>query len=187
MLTEKELELIAVGASIASGCRPCTMHHFGAARIAGASEDEIRQAVDDALGVRGAATEVMARLGNHRAANAVPAGAGTEETSLLRELVSLSAAYAVNCVATLDAHLGVARRYGASNETILAALKVACAIKDMAGKKVQAAATRSLGEEESDGDACGCRNDGEPGDGPAKPAETTDCSGDRAGSCACHS
>lgn len=186
MPTERELELIAIGASIAAGCKPCTMHHFMVARIAGASEDEIHQSVSDALRARRESTEVMARLGNRRGANAGQDAADTEETSLLRELVSMSAAYALNCVTTFETHLVAARKHGASDETILAALKVACAIKDMAGKKVQAAATRALGGAESDVDACGCRKDGEAGDGPAEPDEPTELGKDRAGSCGCH-
>jgi AhpD family alkylhydroperoxidase len=31
LLTEKEQELVAVGASIAAGCRPCTAYHVRAA------------------------------------------------------------------------------------------------------------------------------------------------------------
>ena len=52
LLTEKEQELVAVGASIAAGCRPCTAYHVRAARVAGADKEEIRQAVNDALDVR---------------------------------------------------------------------------------------------------------------------------------------
>ncbi|HLE29744.1 MAG TPA: carboxymuconolactone decarboxylase family protein [Anaerolineales bacterium] len=51
-LAPKEAELIAVGASIAAGCQPCTRFHFQAARAAGADDEEIRQAVRDALEVR---------------------------------------------------------------------------------------------------------------------------------------
>ena len=185
MPTERELELVAIGASIAAGCKPCAMHHFAVSRLAGASEDEIHQAVSDALRVRREATDVMARLGNQRGANAEPEAAGTAETSLLRELVSMSAAYALNCVTTFETHLAAARKLGASNEAILAALKVACAIKDMAGKKVQAAATRALGGKESDGDACGCGNVGEPGDSPAEPVEAAKRDSGRAQPCGC--
>ena len=37
----KEKELIAVGASIAAGCRPCTEHHVNAAREAGADTADL--------------------------------------------------------------------------------------------------------------------------------------------------
>ena len=120
MLTEKEQELIAVGASIAAGCQPCTTFHFRAARISGASEDEIRQAVSDALCVRQGATEVMARLGNQRGAETTAAAGDCENKSLIRELVSMSAAYALNCVTSFDARLAAARGQGATDDQILA-------------------------------------------------------------------
>lgn len=41
----KTKELIAVGASISAHCQPCLEHYFAKARDAGASEDEILEAV----------------------------------------------------------------------------------------------------------------------------------------------
>ncbi len=67
-ITVKEKELAAVGISVASGCKPCTNYHVKAVREAGASDEEIKQAVADALSVRKSATDFMkvhalARLG----------------------------------------------------------------------------------------------------------------------------
>ena len=50
-ITVKEKELAAVGISVASGCKPCTNYHVKAVREAGASDEEIKQAVADALSV----------------------------------------------------------------------------------------------------------------------------------------
>ena len=72
-LNDKDQELIAIGASIAAGCVPCAKYHFRAARIAGAQDAEIQQAVSDALCVRRSATEGMAELADsqlHRDAGA---------------------------------------------------------------------------------------------------------------------
>jgi len=38
-------ELIAIGASVTAGCKPCLEYHVGKAREHGASEEEIRAAV----------------------------------------------------------------------------------------------------------------------------------------------
>ena len=169
MLTEKDQELVAIGASIAAGCQPCTKYHFRAARIAGANDDEIRQAVNDALCVRRNATNVMARLGN-QLGETISETTCYENKSLVRELVSISAAYAINCVTNLETHLAAARQQGAPDHEILAALKIACAVKDMAGKKVQAVATTALGGSEEDDDECGCQDD------EAKSSATDQCS-----------
>jgi AhpD family alkylhydroperoxidase len=61
-LTEKQKELVAVGASIAAGCRPCTTHHVAAARAAGAGDVEIRAAVQTALAVRDSDALSIARM-----------------------------------------------------------------------------------------------------------------------------
>ncbi len=55
----KEKELACVGISVVTGCKPCTDYHVKAAREARASDEEIKQAVADALAVRRGATEIM--------------------------------------------------------------------------------------------------------------------------------
>ena len=50
--TDKEKELVAVGISVAAGCRPCTKYHFKHAREMAISDDEIRQTVTDAINLR---------------------------------------------------------------------------------------------------------------------------------------
>ena len=51
-LTDKETELVAIGASIGAGCQPCTQYHVGAALKSGLTPDEVRRAVDEAQAVR---------------------------------------------------------------------------------------------------------------------------------------
>jgi AhpD family alkylhydroperoxidase len=59
-LTQKEKELVAIAASIASGCLPCTTYHIKAVPESGASEAEVLGATRIALYVRDNATEMMA-------------------------------------------------------------------------------------------------------------------------------
>lgn len=44
-LTERERELVAIGASIGSNCVPCIAYHVGNARKAGLSDAQIEEAV----------------------------------------------------------------------------------------------------------------------------------------------
>lgn len=139
-LTQKEKELVAVGASIAAGCQPCAMHHFKAVRAAGATEAEIRQAVDNARCVRNSASQIMAglarkHLGDRHAAE----GPCCSEKPLIGELVSAGAALAVNCATSLETHLKAARAAGASDRQIQTALGMARTVKKMAAKKAEAA------------------------------------------------
>ena len=142
ILTQQEKELIAIGASIAAGCQPCTTHHFKAVRQAGATEAEIRQAVETALGVRNSATKIMTGLAEKHLGN----GGSVEEPrssskSLVGELISIGAALAVNCATNLETHLQAAQTVGATDRQIQTALGVARAIKKVAEEKAEAVTT----------------------------------------------
>ncbi len=142
ILTQKEKKLVAIGASIAAGCQPCTGHYFKAVRQAGATEAEIRQAVDAALCVRNSATKIMAGLAEEYLGN----GRAAEEPCcsskpLIGELVSIGAALAVNCATNLETHLQAARTVGATERQIQTALGVARAIKKVAEQKAEAIPT----------------------------------------------
>ena len=62
-LTIKEKELVCIGAAVATGCKPCTDYHFKKVREAGASDEEIKLAISDALSVRDSAKEIMENHG----------------------------------------------------------------------------------------------------------------------------
>jgi AhpD family alkylhydroperoxidase len=174
-LTETQQELIAVGVSIATGCKPCTAFHVKAARAVGASDADIRQAVDDALSVRRNSTEVMARLadkllgnGPRSEVNAAP------EKSLIGELVSSGAALAVNCGDHLEAHVIAARTLGATEHHIQTTLVIARAVKNMAGQKVEAVAARIAPAGECCSVDSNCQNDG---DRQAQASSPCSCAG----------
>lgn len=139
-ITAREKELSAVGISVASGCKPCTNFHVKAARKAGASDDEISQSVDIALSVRALATDNMrnhafSRLGGARSAAEpdIPGDAVSRE----RELVSVGAAFGVNCVSTLENHLAAAATAGISQEEIGEIVRLAMMIKNRAASHVE--------------------------------------------------
>lgn len=138
-ITPKEKELAAIGMSVAAGCKPCTDHHVGVARKARASEEEIKEAVLAALALRKSATDIMAgyalaKLGGpeHRG----DAGASAE-TGRQRELVAMGAAFAVNCVSSLEAHLAAAEAVGITQEEITQIVKLAAFIKERAASHVE--------------------------------------------------
>ena len=58
-ITPKEKELVAIGISVAAGCKPCTDHHVAVVRKARATDEEIRQAANDALAIRRRAADIM--------------------------------------------------------------------------------------------------------------------------------
>jgi len=137
-ITAKEKELVAVGISVATGCKPCTDYHFKAVRKARASDGEIKQAVADALSVRNNATEIMgayalAHLGVKRQGSECDS---TGETNRIKKLVSLGAAFGVNCVSSLETHLAAAKSMNIPSEDIATILKLAEFIKGKAASHV---------------------------------------------------
>ncbi len=185
LLNEQCQELIAVGASIAAGCVPCTNFHLKAARMAGASPDEIGQAVDLALRVRQRATKVMARFGGERPQTIVADDAIWSDRLAISALVSVGAAYAVNCTATLENCIHMALQQGVTGGQILEALKIACAVKSMAGRKVQAAAARALGAEGNESDACACEEQPDEHVAETEPAQAAETAKPCSGDCSC--
>jgi len=139
-ITAKEKELVAVGISVAAGCKPCTDYHVKAVRKARASDEEIRQAVADALSVRNSAMKIMeayalAHLVGEKRQGSEPGTAG--ETNRLKELVSIGAAFGVNCVSSLEKHLAAAENMGISPEDVTKILKLSAFIKEKAASHVE--------------------------------------------------
>jgi AhpD family alkylhydroperoxidase len=141
LLTDKEKELVSLGASIASSCRLCTDAHVTESRRVGCSEAEIEQAMQDALSVRQSAQLIMERHGLKalgRQLLGLEAGADAEEAiaevspTRMGELVAIAAAYAVNCEANLDVHAAAARDLGVSEEQIRAVIGISKFVKGKA-------------------------------------------------------
>lgn len=138
-MTPKEKELVAIGISVAAGCKPCTDHHVAVARKARASDEAIRQAADNALVVRRYAADIMeahalAHLGENREA----AGFGFQgEPDRMTALVCIGAAFAVNCVASLEHHLAAAEQAGVPEDEVGQVTALAAFIKQRAASHVE--------------------------------------------------
>ena len=134
----KERELVAVGASIAAGCKPCTDYHIKAARAARLSDDEIHQAIKVAISVRQNALEVMKAYGLQHPGEGVgaPGDNGGVSTRISR-LVVVAAAFAVNCTTGLGRHLAAAKIRDIADDEIEEVTKIARFIKGMAASHVE--------------------------------------------------
>ena len=137
-LTYKEKELANIGASVATGCKPCTDYHFSKVREAGASDEEIKMAISDAKVVRDKANEIMEshslkHLGIAKDGGSPP---GFEETTRIKELVSVASAFAVNCTTSVEKHIAAARAIGITEKEIESVLGAAQFIKSEAAHYV---------------------------------------------------
>jgi AhpD family alkylhydroperoxidase len=141
-LSQKEKELVAVGASVAAGCIPCTEYHLKEVRAAGATVEEITQAMDAALCVKGSTRGIMEQVAY------TALGVPKEEqpsccagpTDRMKELVSIAAAVAVNCPANLHKHVEAGRSVGVRDEEIQLVVGLAKMIRGKAMEKIDAAA-----------------------------------------------
>jgi AhpD family alkylhydroperoxidase len=137
-LSFKEKELANISASVATGCKPCTDYHFNKVREAGASDEEIKRAISDAVAVRDNAQEIMEshglkHLGITREGEV---SARAEETTRVTALVSVAAAFAVNCTSSVKKHIAAARSIGIAEEEIQSVLDAAQFIKGEAAHYV---------------------------------------------------
>jgi AhpD family alkylhydroperoxidase len=150
-ISPQERELIAVGASVATGCKPCTNYHVKAAREAGAPDAEIRQAVVDALRVRTNAAGVMRKHALSRLGKAeqqdIPVISG--ERSRMKVLVAVGAAFGVNCVSSLKRYLAAAETIGVSKDEVAEIIRLAATVREQAVSHVE----NVVGMREEDGPA----------------------------------
>jgi AhpD family alkylhydroperoxidase len=130
-LTFKEKELVNIGASVATGCKPCTDYHFKKVREAGASDEDIKQAISDAMLVRDSAKQIMESHGLKHLGiiKEIDNGGFTGSTTRIKELVSIGAAFAVNCTSNLERHTAAARSVGITDDEISSVLDAALFIK----------------------------------------------------------
>ena len=138
-LTVKEKELANIGASVATGCKPCTDFHFKKVRQAGAKDEEIKAAISFAVLVRDSAQAIMRNHGLHHLGLAEEEGeaASCGEVTRIQELVSVAAAFAVNCTTNVKRHIELARSIGITESEIESVLDAASFIKEEAAHYVE--------------------------------------------------
>lgn len=178
-LNEKEQSLIAVGASVAAGCRPCTAYHIKAAVAAGACGRGITLAVETALAGRHSASAAMDEWARQCQGPRPEIDAEFRDSKQrIVELTAVATAMAVNSVPDLKTKIAAARDRGTSLEEIEAALEIARRIKRVAEEKVEAAAaesTRGVAQSASAPASTGCCGTG-PAPAQEAPAATrSDC------------
>ena len=148
VLNVKEKELIALSASVAAGCQPCTEYHVKASHEAGACDRGLTLAIETALEVRAGAIETMLAWAARCQPNQPELDAAFRESKrLVASLAAVAAAAAVNSVPDLEARSAAAREAGASTEQIRASVGIAQSVQRTAVQKVREATARTGSEE----------------------------------------
>lgn len=159
--------LIALGASVAAGCQPCTEFQVKAARDSGVCDRGIQFATEAALAARQAATSGIGRW-SERCQGARPGldAAFQADKQLLAELISVASAICVQSVPDLVLHFAEARRLGATPELLRATVGIAKSVHNAAMEQIEAVLTGENASVAStpNGDTlcgpdqgCGCR------------------------------
>ena len=146
VLTQKEKELIAVGAAVSGGCVKCSNYHFKQAIEQGASKDEVHQAVMAATTVIESSVEILQRtayslMNIERQAVTVR---DIETSEPLTALIKLASAVAANNVANVKRYIGIADELGSSSSEINLTIRLARVIQKRAGKFVDEAIAEVL-------------------------------------------
>jgi AhpD family alkylhydroperoxidase len=179
VLTEKEWTLIAIGASVAAGCQPCTAHHIKAADAAGACKRSIQLAVETALAGRESATAVMDEWAGQCQGLRPEVDAGFRaQKQLIVDLTAVAAAVALNSVPDLQKHLAEARKSGANHEQIQSTIEIARKIKRVAEEKIEAITIQLAGSARpapSVSEATSCCSGDSVHDGEVTVATRPDC------------
>jgi AhpD family alkylhydroperoxidase len=176
-LNLKEKELAAVGASVAAGCKPCTNYHLKKVRETGASYAEINKAILNAVNVRDSAKKIMEAhaLKHPGTVQDNHEYACNENTTRIKELVSVAAAFAVNCTSNLEKHIALAQRVGISDSEVKSVLDLALFVKGQASSHVDRIAERirnKVSSMEKSEESSGCSHGDSEAETPGSNQET---------------
>ena len=122
-----------------------------------------RKAISDAMCVRDSAKKIMEAQGLKHLGivKDIDECGCNDNTTRIKELVSIAAAFTVNCPSNLEKHITTARNVGISDNEIKSVLDLTLFIKSKAASHVDRIAERigndvSLIEKTEDTGGCGC-------------------------------
>jgi len=114
--SSKEEQQIYLGASIASGCRPCTKYHLKRSSEAGLTDIEIEKAFTFVISIRDQATRSMEAFAQNRNKAENIEELKQESFSSSDLLVGIAATYSVNFPLGLERYLSLGKDNGLSSK-----------------------------------------------------------------------
>lgn len=131
LLESTELELAAIGISIAAGCVPCTKYHITEAGRSGASRLEILEALRNGVGIANTALSDMHRQFDPQAVSSFEDDINTG-LSRCAILTGIGSSVASNSVQQLNIMIGLARNNQIQDKEIMEIVGLANRIKEKA-------------------------------------------------------
>jgi AhpD family alkylhydroperoxidase len=132
ILNKKERQIVYLGASIASGCLPCTKFHLRRSLGAGLTDIEINKVLAFTISVREHATRSMESfIHNHKSVDNVKEDK-QENIKRNNVLVGIAAAYSINFPSSLEKYMSIGRINGISDRELSEIIKISKSVIDMA-------------------------------------------------------
>lgn len=138
-ITPQERELVTIGIAVASGCKACLWQNKAGARELHASDKDIDDAISTAIRIREAATNSVENFVSSGFAETVKPEPHLRrhDNQRIEVLVSVGAAFAVNCVANLKDQIENAKAIGISEGDLHAVVSLSAFMKAMAASHVE--------------------------------------------------
>ena len=151
-ITPQERELVIIGAAVASGCKACIRQDMLLANQLHVADTDITDAIAVAIDIRRCATN---EIENFVSSGLVDSIKPKQSSAGLRSprnkaLVSISAAFAVNCVSSLKEQIAAAKAAGIDEKELDAVISLSSFIKAMATSHVERMMAPDEIEDDSD-------------------------------------
>jgi alkylhydroperoxidase/carboxymuconolactone decarboxylase family protein YurZ len=138
-ITPQERELVIIGISVASGCKSTLQESASIARELHVAQKDIDDSIATAIHMREAATDSMAHFVSEGFAETEHPKfqSGGDDHQRIDALVSIGAAFAVNCVANLSEQIAKAKTLGIPEDDMNAVVSLSAYMKAMAASHVE--------------------------------------------------
>jgi alkylhydroperoxidase/carboxymuconolactone decarboxylase family protein YurZ len=138
-ITPQERELVIIGIAVASGCKSSLRESTTVARQLHVSDGDIDDTISTAMRIRQAATNSMENFVSSDFAETAESKPrpGRDDDQRIEALVSVGAAFAVNCVANLMEQLATAKTVGVPEEDLKAVASLSAYMKVIASSHVE--------------------------------------------------
>jgi AhpD family alkylhydroperoxidase len=138
-ITPQERELIIIGTAIAAGCKGCLRENALAAQQLHVTAKDVDDTISTAIRIRQAATngiEKFVSSGFTESAASKPHPRNSDNQRI-QALVSVGAAFAINCVTSLKEQIDNAKTIGISEDDINAVVSLSAFMKANAASHVE--------------------------------------------------
>lgn len=151
-ITPQERELVIIGAAVACGCKTCIRQDMLVANQLHVAQADIKDAITVAIDIRRRATDNIEEFVSSGLVESMEPDKTSHQDLSLRNkaLVSVGAAFAVNCVSSLKEKIFAAKAIGIKNEELDAVVGLSSFVKAMAASHVERIMNPDEFEDDSD-------------------------------------